>query len=187
MISSVIASNNRAIGIMGFRITEMGGETWSDGDIHDGKNDPAAMHKGEPAGPCHALTEEQRGKLKSKLRHLAQLEGGAEQMDRNQNLRNLLWISAFCRVGIIDFDQNYGPETFIISYLDEKVIEDMVLQMFSHLEEKWLRGKGLQSLRDMPANSKHPNEDPSNTGLMPSSEAFAVVVVESELRIQLGV
>lgn len=240
MTSSIIASTNRAISIKGFRITEMGVDTWSNGDVQDGKNDPAASnlrlkvdvdiqevyreadnifrfmldarvaiaHKSESTEPCHALAEEQRGKLKSKLRHLAQLEVGAEQMDSDQfrpaylldsvrerggadhdfgNLQKLLWISAFSRVGTIYFDQNHGPETFVLSYLDGKVLEDMVLKIFSHLEEKWLNEKGLQFLGDMPIDSKHSNEGPSNAGLMASSEAFAVVVVGTELRIQLDV
>lgn len=256
MTSSTTASTNRAIGILGFRITEMGGDTWSDADIQDGKNDPPAtslrlkvdvdipevhreaddifrfmfdarvaiVHKGEPTGPCHALTTEQRATLRSKLRNFTQLEGDSDPIrpaylldsvrERGtakpefRDVRKLLFISALSRVGSIAFDQNqgpeafvvsyldeklldpnhvHGPETFVLSYLDKKILEDMVLEMFSHWEEKWLSEQGLQSLKDMPINSKHTDEGSSNAGTMPSSEAFAVVVVGFELRIRLDV
>lgn len=61
----------------------------------------------------------------------------------------------------------------------------MVLKMFSRLDEKWLREQRFQSLKDIPTDSKHPSEGSSNDGLMPSSEAFAVAVIRSELRLQL--
>lgn len=146
MTSSITASTNRAIGIMGFRITEMGGETWFDGDVQDGKSDPFATNlrlkidvdipevyreadnifrfmfnarvaivlKGESTGPHHALTKNQRGKLKSELQHLTQLldavqQQGGMDIDDFKNLQKLLWISAFSRVGSIGFDQNHGP------------------------------------------------------------------------------
>lgn len=152
----------------------------------------AIVHKGETTEPHHALTENQRGKLKSKIRHLAQLldtvqQRGGMDIDDFKNLQKLLWISAFSRVGSIDFDQNHGPEQFIVSYLDEKILEDMLLKMFSHLEEKRLRDHGLQSLKDMPTDSNLPNEGSFNAGLMPSLGAFAMAVIGSELRLQLDV
>lgn len=224
MSSSILASTNSAIGIIGFRITEMGGETWFDADVQDGENDlpattlrlkidvniqevyreadnifrfmfnarVAIVYKGESTEPHHALAENQRGEPKSKLLHLTRLldavqQRGSLDIDDVKTLQKLLWISAFSRVGSIDFDQNHGPEQFIVSYLDEKVLEDMLLKMFSHLEEKWLREQGLQSLKNMPTDSKHPNEGPPDTDQMPSLAAFAVAVIGSELRLQLDV
>lgn len=239
MTSTVPASSNPAIGILGFRVTDMGAQVWSAGGVEDGKQDPQApslrfkvdveiddvyreahnvfrfmfnirvaiVRKDDSTGTHHALDREQRGQLMSRLRNLFQLEGDLEQMNGNpvrpvhllgdgwqlagsadsvfKNLQGLLWLSAFSRVGNIEWEQSHGPERLICSYLDKDIIGDMVLKMFSHSEEKWLRGKGLQSLRDMPISTKLTNEDPSNTGHMSSSEAFAVVLMESELRLQL--
>ncbi|KAI7781812.1 hypothetical protein LA080_014302 [Diaporthe eres] len=161
MSSSILASINSAIGILGFRITEMGGETY------EVRSSPSSGIWPSSWTPCSS--------------------GAAWTFDDFKNLPKLLWISAFSRVGSIDFGQNHGPEQFVVSYRDKKVLEDMLLKTFSHLEEKWLREQGLQYLKDMPTDSKHPNEGPPDTDHMPSLEAFAVAVIGSELRLQLDV
>lgn len=104
-------------------------------------------------------------------------------------LRNLPWPSARHRQESTTAPQSlWGLPNFIVAHVGENAIADIVLRMALHLEEEWFEEKGLQSLKNMPIGSKHPKEGPltsASTGPLPSSEAFAVVVIGSELRIQL--
>lgn len=164
------------------------------------------VRKDEPTETHHALTEGQQGELMSNIRHLALLQGDPEQMSNDpsrtaymlddvpqpdsldrvfRDLQALLWVSAFSRVGNIEFEQSHGPETMICSYLDSTILAHMVVKMLSHVDEEWLGGERLQTLKDMPADGKYTNEGPYDVCTMPPSEAFAVVVAGFELRLQL--
>lgn len=169
----------------------------------------AIVRKGASSEPHHILTGEEGGELQSKLRHLIPLDIPLDireqfysyplwpayfldDVRKNDNLDSLfrsfqcmLFLSAFSRVGIIEL-QPHGPADLIFSSkLDNKVIADMVLRIFSHLEEKWLQGKGLQLLKDMVINGKSLKDDPPETNLLLPTKAFAVACIESELRLQI--
>lgn len=166
----------------------------------------AIVRKDEPTETHHAMTEGQRGELMSNVRHLAMLRGDPEQMSNDssctaymlddmpqpdsldrvfKDLQALLWVSAFSRVGKIQWEQSHGPESIICSYLDSTILAHMVIKMISRVDEEWLGGERLQALKDMPAEGKYTNEGPYDVNPMPSSEAFAVVVTGFELRLQL--
>lgn len=69
-----------------------------------------------------------------------------------RDLRCLLWLSAFSRVGSIDFSPCHGPENFVVAHLDEVIIQDAVLTALTHLEE-YLREKWSQGLKSMSTDS----------------------------------
>lgn len=169
----------------------------------------AVVRKGASTEPHHILTGEQRSELQSKLRHLIPLDFSPDigeqfysdslwptyfldDVRQNDNIesiyrdfRGMLFLSAFSRVGIIEWKPHGPADLMCSSRLDENVIGDMVLRIFSHLEEKWLQGKGLQSLKDMPVSGESLEDDPPETNLMLPTEAFAVAFIESELRLQI--
>jgi hypothetical protein len=164
------------------------------------------VHNDKTTGTQWALTEEQRGKMKQKL-CIGAMVGGTEQMksiperpaylldnvrqqdsteDIIKDLGSLLRISASRRQKSMAASQSHwGIQNFVDAYVDETTIGDIALKMISHLEDRVSQGL-LHTLKNISAGSKHHDDGPLSTGPMSSSEAFAAVVLEFEICLQLA-
>lgn len=164
------------------------------------------VHKDKAGGTQWALTDKQRGDLKQKFRHAA-VDHGADQASNSldspvslldnvrqqdsaeeivKDLRNLFRLSASCRQRSIPPSQSHwGIHNFIDTYVNEKTIGDIVLEVISHLMEAWGEQSILHTLKTIPMGDQQHIEGSCNIGPMSSSKAFAVIVLEFETWVQL--